>query len=100
MFSIAVLVICGCSKPNDLNPSAKSETKAFKQYQKAADAGDADAMVIIGVYYLIGAGVSQSDTEAFKWCKKAAEQGNAKAQALTGFMYYDGIGVKKTLKKP
>jgi hypothetical protein len=67
--------------------------KAVKWYRKAAEQGNADVQVILGVVYHNGEGVPQDYSEAAKWYRKAAEQGYAKAQSNLGFMYRNGQGV-------
>jgi len=59
----------------------------------AAEQGDADAQLALGVLYVYGEGVPQDDAEAVKWYRLAAEQGNGPAQYNLGVMYYDGEGV-------
>lgn len=67
----------------------KEEAKWFKI---AAEQGDANAQLIMGVMYDQGEGVPQDDKEAVKWYKLAAEQGGAEAQYNLGMMYDQGEG--------
>jgi len=67
--------------------------KDVKLFQKAADQGDADAQLKLGVCYVNGNGVSVDKGEAAKWFRKAADQGNAKAQYDLGCCYANGDGV-------
>jgi uncharacterized protein len=54
--------------------------QARKWFQKAADAGDADAMYNLGVLYQNGQGVARDSARARYWIQKAAEAGNADAK--------------------
>ena len=54
--------------------------QAFNWFGKAADQGNADAEVNLGIAYLNGNGVEQDSAEAAKWLSKSAGQGNALAQ--------------------
>ena len=56
--------------------------EAVKRYQKAADQGDAEAQINLGLMYENGEGVEQDDKEAVKWYQKAADQGDALAQHI------------------
>jgi TPR repeat protein len=59
----------------------------------AADSGDVEAQVKLGLSYLSGDGGYLDYTEAAKWFKLAAIQGNAQAQEHLGSMYAEGLGV-------
>jgi len=63
---------------------------APKWYQKAAEQGNADAQLMLGVMYRNGRGVLQSEAKAAQWFQKAAEQGNADAQLMLGVMHLIG----------
>jgi TPR repeat protein len=71
--------------------------EAVKWYRRAADQGDANPQVNLGVMYDNGEGVTQDYAEALKWYRKAAEQGNATGQYNLGVMYHDGKGVAQDL---
>ncbi len=66
---------------------------AVKEWQQAADQGDADAQYSLGFMYRKGQGIPQDYAEAVKWFRKAADQRNARAQLILGAMYDDGRGV-------
>jgi TPR repeat protein len=53
---------------------------AAKEFNKAAEQGDADAQLLLGIMYNNGEGVLQDYKEAVKWFRLAAEQGDANAQ--------------------
>lgn len=71
---------------NKLNEMAKA-------YRKAADQGDANSQVEMGLCYYFGHGVEQSYTEAVRWYRMAMAQGNARAKAWLGRCYAEGEGV-------
>ena len=60
---------------------------------KAAEQGESDAQVNLGLMYKLGKGMMQDDVEAEKWYRKAAEQGSAFAQFKLGMLYQEGEGV-------
>jgi TPR repeat protein len=70
----------------------QEEAEAVKGYGRAAEQGNADAQMRLGVMYVDGRG-AQDDAEAVKWYRKAAEHGRASAQAVLGVMYESGLGV-------
>lgn len=50
--------------------------KAFEWYEKAADAGSADAMTVLGNMYKNGEGIEQDFEKAEEWYQKAADAGD------------------------
>ena len=74
-------------------------TEAMEWYLKAADAGNAAAMVYIGNKYYYGQGVSQDYGKAMEWYLKAADAGKATAMYNIGYMYEHGGGVNQDYEK-
>jgi localization factor PodJL len=58
-----------------------------------ANAGDAKAMLALGIAYADGTGVTQNDTEAAVWFERAAQAGEVIAQYRLGTRLERGIGV-------
>ena len=56
---------------------AQDYVKAREWYEKAADKGDASAMVNLGLLYENGQGVAQDYAKAREWYEKAADKDNA-----------------------
>ncbi len=79
--------VADCLK-TDLAPAAK-----VAACRAAAENGDADAQLRLGVMYDNGQGVAQDYAEAMTWFRRAAAQGNAGAQVALGVMYAGGQGV-------
>jgi hypothetical protein len=77
----------------------KDFAKALPHLQKAADAGNADAMVGLGVLYENGQGVAQDYAKAREWYQKAADAGNADAMNNLGLLYQKGQGVTQDYAK-
>ncbi len=119
VLAMIVGVLVGCSKeqteesvfdqgrPDVTKPSeppVKTEVqieaanKTFAETKTMAEAGDADAQLVLGLMYSIGEGVEQDLKEAVKWLQKAADQRNAKAQYMLGRWYYDGEMVEQDFK--
>jgi TPR repeat protein len=67
--------------------------EAIKQAKRAAEEGNAIAMVNMGEIYRSGAGVPQSETDGAAWYTKAAEAGNPFAMGMLGEWYLEGNGV-------
>ena len=60
--------------------------------REAAEKGDAQAQLRLGILYSEDLGVPRDDITAAAWYRKAAEQGNAEAQATLGAVYELGRG--------
>ena len=65
----------------------------------AAEKGDAQAQLNLGLMYYKGDGVAKDDKEAAAWFRRAADQGHAGAQNNLGVMYREGKGVVKDDKE-
>lgn len=61
-----------------------------------AEAGVADAMLLLAVAYLQGRGLPASEQLAFDWMSRAAAANHVVAQTLLGEMYLSGIGVERS----
>ena len=64
-------------------------------YARAADLGDIDGQVYLGLLYEEGRGVAQNYLRAAQLFEQAAQQGDSEAQVLLADLYFDGLGVKK-----
>ena len=61
--------------------------------RSAAEQGDAEAQLNLGICFAIGDGVNKNREHAAKWYRKSAEQGNPEAQYCLGACYSNGDGV-------
>lgn len=61
-------------------------------YRRAANAGDAKAMVDMGICCRCGIGIPRDDEEAFGWFSKAAEAGDVYGKYLAGLCCGFGCG--------
>jgi len=66
---------------------------AAKWFMSAAERGNADAQLHLGIMLLRGYGVEESPSKALKWYKLSAEQGNRSANRELGLLYAEGNGV-------
>lgn len=66
---------------------------AERNFRQAADAGLADAKLIMGNLFIQGEGVTKDLTEAVVWYRRAAEAGNDEAQCNIGLCLENGAGV-------
>jgi hypothetical protein len=82
------------------SPEATSEGEVIERMNKRADAGDADAFLLLGGFYDEGKyGLRQSSKKANKLLIRAGELGCASAYNKIGFSYDNGRGVEKDMKK-
>ena len=71
------------------------DVRKIDRYRKAAEEGNAEAQLNLGICYELGHGTPLDHTEAVKWYRKAAEGGNAEAQLNLAICYEYGRGVRK-----
>ena len=70
----------------------RSYFNALWWYRKAADQGDAEALLRLGSMFEEGRGVQRSDLKASEWYRRAADQGDAEAQLRLSRMLSQGRG--------
>ena len=68
---------------------------AVRWLRQAADQGNSDAQLNLGVMLLYGYGVTQNATQAAKWLKQSAAQNNRSAMRELGELYAQGNGVQQ-----
>jgi len=73
-----------------LVPSPK---KAARLFQRAADLGNVEAMLNVGVAHMNGSGVKLDKKKAVKYYRMAADRGMPNAQFALGMCYDNGNGV-------
>ena len=73
--------------------NAGDYTAAMEHLLPAAQAGNADAEELIGVFYASGLGVARDDVRAFEWYLRASMKGHAGAQSGVGWYYEVGRGI-------
>jgi TPR repeat protein/class 3 adenylate cyclase len=66
------------------------EESARESFRKAADAGNAQATVLLGTLYAQGLGGPKSDVDAAHMFRQAADLGNARGMYNLGLMYEAG----------
>ncbi|MBN2676013.1 MAG: sel1 repeat family protein, partial [Alphaproteobacteria bacterium] len=66
--------------------------KAEKHLKYVADAGNAEAQLLLGKMYKDGLGTKQNYQKAREYLQKSADQGNAEAAFLTATLYALGQG--------
>jgi len=64
-----------------------------------AEAGNAQAMLDLGLDYYDGKGVPKDDKQALLWSRQAAEAGSPLGMARVGWMYDQGYGAEKDYKQ-
>ncbi len=79
----------------------QNSTNAVYWFRKAAEQGNAEAQLNMGVFYAEGycekspAGIKKNPEQAFQWFCKAADQGNVDGIQMCGLCYSEGFGVSK-----
>lgn len=74
--------------------------KAVYWYKEAANKGNAEAQLAIGLCYAEGIGITKDMEQAAFWLRMAAERGELQtAQYALGMCYLMGDGVPKNNKK-
>lgn len=97
------LVLAALASPSAAGPvedgSAAYErgdyATALRLLRAPAEAGNADAQLLLGIMYQDGEGVPKDAALAAQWIRKAAEQANATAEFALGVMYHQAMGVPK-----
>lgn len=77
---------------------AARDAECFRKLRERAEAGDRDAMYLLGVCYARGKGVAIDYNSAAEWFKKATVLGHVKAKVSLGYCYAAGKGVKRDLE--
>ena len=96
MVFLGVLLLVGTLHAATSSDKARPEASHF---QKAAQAGDPEAMYKLSICYRDGLGVPRSRAESLVWCRKAAAKGYSKAIYNLGVAYLNGLGVAKDEKQ-
>ena len=73
----------------EAGPLPKDMSEAARWYRKAADAGDAEAALALGLLLQDGDGVDLDLGEARRWLAAAAKTGNTEAQYRLALLYLD-----------
>lgn len=66
------------------------EREAAELIRKAADAGDANAMMLFGMSQLTGKGVPRSEMDGVRMLRKAADAGSTRAMMILAHFYNEG----------
>lgn len=73
--------------------------KAAGWFKKAADKGQAEAILWYGDMLTKGQGMPKNEKEGVKWVERSAEMGNANAHAMLGTYYIEGkVVTRNTIK--
>ena len=101
VFAVAVMSLTGCTRTVTADfmfemgvqfDEKKDYAKAVEWYEKAAAAGNASAMINLGVDYERAIGVAQDYGKAREWFQKAIViSGNAYALYNLGVLYDQGL---------
>ncbi|MBI5383391.1 MAG: sel1 repeat family protein [Verrucomicrobia bacterium] len=90
------LTACEAGKDKQTGSGPPQLTKdQIKEWEQAADKGDAHDKFALGKKFRDGVEVAQNFTNAAVWFRKASEAGHAKAQYQLALSYREGHGVAK-----
>jgi hypothetical protein len=93
MYSLGVMYATGAGV-------AKNGPLAMQWAGKAAERGNVDAQVMLGLGYTGGVeGVLPDYRQAADWLGKASSQGSTRAQVGLGLLYENGSGVNQDLER-
>ncbi|MDX2111209.1 MAG: energy transducer TonB [Verrucomicrobiota bacterium] len=73
-------------------PEITDPVKATAYYEKAAEAGDLKALLLVARAYETGRGVEKNPEKAFRFYKAAAAQDDAMSQGQLAWCYDNGFG--------
>ena len=76
-----------------INSDQKIAQELVKLFESAAEAGNSDAMVDLGLIYSNGSGIGQDIDKARYWYEKAANANNTLGMFALGVMYDKGQGL-------
>jgi len=82
-------------KKRHAKTESENRQKEIERYQKAAEAGDGDAMYHLAGIYEKGKNVAMDYHKAMDWYEKAAEAGNSMAMCRVGTMYAKSFNDEK-----
>lgn len=86
-FNLGLIYVMGKGVSSDRDKASAWFKKSYKQYQKKAESGDAEAQYALSRFYHYGfGGVTKNEETAKKWMRKAAEQGHEIAQVTLCMM--------------
>ena len=74
-------------------------SRALEYYRRAAQLGNAEAMVNLAYIYFKGDGARKNYSAAFQWYERAAELHHPEALRNLGIMCYAGQGTTQDIKK-
>ena len=93
---VAVGLWSGALAQQTTHPSQKYRDTDVPTLLAAAKAGDADAMVWLGIRYSnSGTQVPRDEVQATQWYLKAANAGQAFGMFMSGLAFWSGRGVKR-----
>ncbi len=93
------LLYGGLCLVNSGSVDAEKAQKIVKYWTKAAELGNATAMLDLGLLYHDGIHVEEDYKEAFRWFSQAADQNEPGGVFQLGLYYHDGLGVEKDIDK-
>lgn len=93
--AVATPCVAGEADAADAAFRAGDFATALALARPQAEAGDADAQLMMGLLYWRGRAVVRDDRVAFDWMSKAAQRNNAEALNHLGSMYERGEGVER-----
>lgn len=82
-----------------MDKTPPDKAKAAEWYLRAAEQGNAEAQLRIGLAYGNAIGVDRDFSASRHWYEMAARQGNRQALHNLGIIYFNGLGVNANLSR-
>ena len=96
MVDVAEYIVWEENVKSDIDPELGR--KVLEYLGKAIEAGNDQAMNLLGTMYYSGRVVEKDQSKAMEWYQKATEKGNALSMLNLGYGYYYGNGLEKNME--
>src|SRR5271166_4599743 len=104
MSTLTIVLLCCVLSPAQTQsakplPDSPLPQATRESLEKAAAAGSAEAMYMLGELYYEGEGLPQDSQKAAEWYEKAAAGGSVAAMNDLGVMYQEGHGLAQDYQR-
>ena len=96
MVDVAEYIVWEENVKSDIDPELGR--KVLEYLGKAIEAGNDQAMNLLGTMYYSSRVVEKDQSKAMEWYQKATEKGNALSMLNLGYGYYYGNGLEKNME--
>ena len=96
MVDVAEFIIWEENVKADIDPELGK--KVLEYLEKAIEAGNDQAMNLLGTMYYSGRVLEKDQAKAMEWYQQAADKGNSISMLNLGYGYYYGNGLEKNME--